>query len=80
MTPDEISYIIFPYHIDGEDYVEAYPLNNRPLFQITARLPSCLIITAPSRNQARKAAYKKWIRNDGKGFNKLSRSPREKKI
>ena len=65
-------YLIFHYSIDEQEYVEAYPRHG----DVQAWVPSNeilahAIVSAPSRNQARKAAYTNWIRADGKGFNQL---------
>jgi hypothetical protein len=68
-------FIIFPYSVRGKVFVEAYPLKDRPEpIQALAPIGS-IIVYAPSRNNARRQAYTRWIRSDGAGFNKFSRSP-----
>lgn len=58
-------YIIFTFLKKGSFKVDAYPFwgNYEPDFYH-------LVVFAPSRNQARKWAYKLWVRADGRGFNK----------
>lgn len=71
-------YLIFSYTIDHKIYVEGYPLNNRPFAQVLEGLPTSIpwsVVERESRTQARKAAYQRWVRSDGVGFNKLALSP-----
>ena len=67
------NYITFIYFVHRQYYVEAYPLNNRPL-DFVNNINDPFFVCAKSRNQARKAAYKRFVRPSGKGFNKLPRS------
>lgn len=75
-------YLIFRYVIDGQDYVEAYPIhyddNGVPpskgwgdLLSNNVAPDEFSFVSAPSRNAARRAAYCNWVRNDGVGFNAL---------
>lgn len=59
-------YVIFTFNQNGRQRVEAYSDwgNFEPSFPF-------LYVFAPSRNQARKWAYRLWIRADGQGFNKF---------
>ncbi len=68
------NYMVFIYFVHGEYYVEAYPLNNRPLEFVNDFKERYFFVTAKSTNQARKAGYKKFVRSSGRGFNKLPRS------
>ncbi len=68
------NYVTFIYFVHGEYYVEAYPLNNRPLEFVNDIKVQHFFVTAESTNQARKAGYKKFVRPSGRGFNKLPRS------
>lgn len=71
-------FLIFHYHFNGKTYVEGYPLNDRPFKEVLAGLPTSIrwgIVEAPSRTQARKVAYCRWVSPDGVGFNKLALSP-----
>jgi len=69
-------YVIFKYQVEGQDYVEAYPVHTsdslgRVLWQalIMAGPHVLAMVTSESRNQARKAAYINWIDWTAKGFN-----------
>ena len=69
-------YLIFHYQIEGQDYVEAYPVQHDRAslmydMYFSNRVQSYSFISAPSRNQARRAAYTNWIQADGVGFNQL---------
>jgi len=68
-----MEFAVFTYNVNGQQYVDAYPTNNRPLsiFDGLAWLPVCAV----SRNQARKRAYQIWIDATGKGFNRFPMSP-----
>lgn len=68
------NYVVFIYFVHGEYYVEAYPLNNRPLEFINELKVQHFFVTERSTNQARKAGYRKFVRSSGRGFNKLPRS------
>jgi len=68
------NYIVFIYFVHGEYYIEAYPLNNRPLEFVNDIKERHFFVTAESTNQARRVGYKKFVRPSGRGFNKLSRS------
>jgi len=68
----------FPFLVDGTKYVGAYPIHNGGDTDMPyARfIPSYrLVTTKPSRNQARKLAYKLWINPIGKGFRRFPDSP-----
>jgi len=65
-------YLIFSYIMDNRQYIEAYPThgnNTDVLDAFTALNLNFEIRDFPSRNQAYKAAYQKYIRSDGIGFN-----------
>ena len=75
------TFLIFYYVLNGQEYVDAYPIHNMAhVFTITAALkclmqlpndvPSAFMV-CNSRNQARKEAYKLWINPSGTGFNKM---------
>jgi hypothetical protein len=67
-------FYIFPYIVDGVQYVEAYPIHGGEEYNTS--IPSFRLITLkPSRNQARKLAYKLWINPTGKGYNRFPFSP-----
>ena len=66
-----VKFAIFTYMANGQQYVEAYPTNNRPS-DIFDGLDFDLVC-AVSRNQARKLAYKKWVDPTGAGFNNFPR-------
>ena len=72
-------FYIFPYTVNGEKYVEAYPIHSWGVYNdmvYVENIPSFRLITLkPSRNQARKYAYKLWINPSGKGYNKYPISP-----
>lgn len=67
-------FIIFSYKLAEQVYVEAYPTHGLPASKLLSGFPMDLSfrwVLAPSRNQARKLAYRHWVRADGVGFNKL---------
>ena len=67
-------FYIFPYTVDGVQYVEAYPIHGG--LEHIDSIPGFRLITLkPSRNQARKLAYKLWINPTGKGYNRFPFSP-----
>ena len=75
-------FFIFPYTVKGVKYVEAYPIHmdkwgDTDYIHILVQALSsfALITTKPSRNQARKLAYKLWINPTGKGYNRFPFSP-----
>ena len=68
------NYVTFVYIVRGQHYIDAYPLNNRPLDFIN-KIDDPFFVSARSGNQARKAAYKRFVNYTGKGFNRLPRSP-----
>ena len=74
-------FYIFPYTVNGVKYVEAYPIHkcggdSDYIPGFIEALPSFRLITLkPSRNQARKLAYKLWVHPTGKGFNRFPHSP-----
>ncbi len=71
-------FYIFPYIVNGVKYVEAYPIHNEGNNDMpyVASIPSYRLLTLkPSRNQARKLAYKLWVHPTGRGFRKFPQSP-----
>tara|TARA_R100000306_G_C4306410_1_gene107867 strand:+ start:170 stop:415 length:246 start_codon:yes stop_codon:yes gene_type:complete len=66
-------FLIFPYEHEGNKYVEAYPMHNIDVLKYAPSYYS--FVSSPSRNQARKYAYKKYIDSTGMGFKKLPISP-----
>lgn len=67
-------FYIFPYLYMGRMYVEAYPIHGG--MEYIDSIPRFRLITLkPSRNQARKLAYKLWINPTGKGYNRFPFSP-----
>jgi len=72
-------FYIFPYTVNGVKYVEAYPIHSWGVYNdmvYVENIPSFRLITLkPSRNQARKLAYKLWINPTGKGYNRFPFSP-----
>jgi len=67
------NFLIFPYEYRGKKYVEAYPFHN---IEVLRYAPAYYSFTKqPSRNQARKHAFKKYINSTGIGFKKLVISP-----
>jgi len=69
-------YVIFKYQVEGQDYVEAYPIHSesvRGLIMFGSLEMTYSgewgMVTSESRNQARKAAYINWIDWTAKGFN-----------
>ncbi len=75
-------YLIFDYMLNGFHYVDAYPFHGgiKDSGEITASMVmsgmdmNIGIVSSPSKNQARKAAYINWVNSTGEGFNKYSRS------
>ena len=64
---------IFYYVLNGQEYVEAYPIHSLK-YPYDSLLPNdCphAFMVCSSRNQARKEAYKLWIDSSGRGFNKM---------
>ena len=60
--------------VGGVKYVEAYPIYGGQ--EYIDSIPSFRLITLkPSRNQARKLAYKLWIDSTGRGYNSFPFSP-----
>ena len=71
-------FYIFPYIVNGVKYVEAYPVHNggANYMAYIESIPSYRLITIkPSRNQARKLAYKLRKNPTGKGYNRFPFSP-----
>ena len=71
-------FYIFPYIVNGAKYVEAYPVHNGRDNDIPyiESIPSYRLLTIkPSRNQARKLAYKLWVNPTGRGWNRFPTSP-----
>lgn len=72
-------FLVFSYKADNTQFVEAYPVHHGGTLASTDthhtyNLPldiSWAIIEAPSRTQARKWAYRKWIDESGDGFKTL---------
>ena len=74
------TFLIFYYVLNGQEYVEAYPIHfsdgGDNYMALMEAIPSFHLITIkPSRNQARKLAYKLWVHPTGKGFNRFPHSP-----
>jgi hypothetical protein len=74
-------YLVFPYEIDDQQYVEAYPIHGYPIMTMSNSgisaskyLPDDMPYThvlAESRNQARKAGHSLFaflIKDPNKGF------------
>jgi hypothetical protein len=71
-------FLIFHYNHENQDYVEAYPLH-APWAITYRQLPEDIpyaVMICSSRNQARKEAYKLWIKSSGEGFNKSYANPK----
>ena len=77
-------FYIFPYTVNGVKYVEAYPIHKDGGDNDMAFIESIpsyrLLKLKPSRNQARKLAYKLWINPTGKGYNRFPFSPTSDKF
>lgn len=71
-------FLIFPYIHENIQYVDAYPIDARPLSVVDAAPIQRVIVNTPTRNQARREAWKLWIDIDCKEFNKSPRSYRER--
>ena len=72
-SQDMKTFLIFQYEHKGNRYVEAYPFHS---IEVMRYAPDNFSFTKqPSRNQARKHAYKKYINCTGFGFNTLPISP-----
>jgi len=67
------TFLIFYYVLNGQDYVEAYPVHNLSISYDSLLPNDCphAFMVCSSRNQARKEAYKLWIDSSGQGFNKM---------
>ena len=65
--------LIFYYVLNGQEYVEAYPIHNISMPYDSLLPNDCphAFMVCASRNQARKEAYKLWIDSSGRGFNKM---------
>jgi len=66
-------FLIFPYTHKGKTYVEAYPFHCTDVLRYAPS--NYTFTTQPSRNQARKEAYRRFIEPSGKGYNKYPTSP-----
>jgi hypothetical protein len=56
-------FLTFAYTVDGNQMVEAYPVDDKPLGMVIRQLPDTvarIIVLTPSRNQARKLAHMIW--------------------
>lgn len=62
------TYIIFPYSVNGERFIEAYPFH--PELRASMFPPDLKLIfgSFESRNQARLCGYKRWYDETGAGF------------
>ena len=68
-----MEYLIFKAIIDGEVCVDAYRIDDKPrewIKEISPLLEAWALTLAPSRNQARKIAWKMWIHPELIGFYK----------
>jgi len=66
-------FLIFPYNHQGIKYVEAYPMHNLDVLRYAP--PYYTFTTQPSRNQARREAYRQFIDPSGIGYNIYPTSP-----
>lgn len=67
------TFLIFYYVLNGQEYVEAYPVHSLSMPYESLLPNDCprAFMVCNSRNQARKEAYKLWIDSSGRGFNKM---------
>tara|TARA_R110002020_G_scaffold245792_4_gene459499 strand:+ start:1052 stop:1291 length:240 start_codon:yes stop_codon:yes gene_type:complete len=66
-------FLIFYYVLNGQEYVEAYPVHDISVPYESLLPNDCphAFMVCSSRNQARKEAYKLWVDSSGRGFNKM---------
>ena len=66
-------FLIFYYILNGQEYVEAYPVHDISIPYESLLPNDCphAFMVCNSRNQARKEAYKLWVDSSGHGFNKM---------
>ena len=72
------TFMVFHYHHEGIEYVEAYPVHQEMNMKLDTYLPMDVkyaYVVAESRNQARRQGYKLWVEPTGKGFYKMPLSP-----
>ena len=70
--------MVFHYHHEGIEYVDAYPVHQGMSMKLDTYLPMDVTYTyvvAESRNQARRQGYELWVEPTGKGFYKMPLSP-----
>jgi len=70
--------MVFHYHHEGIEYVDAYPVHQEMNMKLDTYLPMDVkyaYVVAESRNQARRQGYKLWVEPTGKGFYKMPLSP-----
>ena len=67
------TFLIFYYVLNGQEYVEAYPIHNISMPYDSLLPNDCphAFMVCNSRNQARKEAYKLWVDSSGHGFNRM---------
>ena len=66
-----MQYLIFCLEENNIRQIEAYRVDDKPIDMVLNQLSGNIeryVIEAPSRNQARKQAYLKWIDESGKGL------------
>ena len=72
------TFMVFHYHHEGIEYVDAYPVHQGMNMKLDTYLPMDVkyaYVVAESRNQARRQGYKLWVEPTGKGFYKMPLSP-----
>ena len=70
--------MVFHYHHEGIEYVDAYPVHQEMNMKLDTYLPMDVkyaYVVAESRNQARRQGHKLWVEPTGKGFYKMPLSP-----
>lgn len=70
--------MVFHYHHEGIEYVDAYPVHQEMNMKLDTYLPMDVkytYVVAESRNQARRQGYELWVEPTGKGFYKMPLSP-----
>lgn len=63
-------YLIFKLIINNEVYIDAYRIDDKPIFwlDITLEFEEFAYISSPSRTEAKRVAYQSWIDKDLIGF------------
>ena len=72
------TFMVFHYHHEGIEYVDAYPVHQEMNMKLDIYLPMDVkyaYVVAESRNQARRQGYELWVEPTGKGFYKMPLSP-----